>query len=148
MIESATEACRLRWRAMIAYAVMTPAALAALLFLDGRLGPVSFTLRRAAGLVVLAVIVVAQWARARPVGTSGTSDGSEWRKGDIEWRKGDIMNNRIAPQASRRRIYFVTSPFRDPDSMIDEAGRVPTPSPEPVSRGFVMRRSVRAMGRP
>ncbi len=43
------------------------AAMAASLFLDGQLGPVSFILRWAAALTVLAVLVVSRWAPMRPM---------------------------------------------------------------------------------
>src|SRR5579885_168088 len=51
------------------------AAIAGLLFLDGRLGLVSFILRRAASLTILAVLAAAGWARLRPMAETETSGG-------------------------------------------------------------------------
>jgi hypothetical protein len=55
-------------------AVTAITAMAGLLYLDGELGPVSFTLRRAAALTVLAVIAATRWMPMRPVAAPETSD--------------------------------------------------------------------------
>jgi hypothetical protein len=57
VVDEATEEFRPNWRGRVACAVTSLAATGTLLFLDGQLGPLSFTLRRASALAVLAVIV-------------------------------------------------------------------------------------------
>jgi hypothetical protein len=52
-------------RARMGDLISTVAAMAALLFLDGQIGPLSFTLRRAAALAVLAILAV--WCAKRKI---------------------------------------------------------------------------------
>ena len=53
------------------------AAMAALLFLDGHLGPVSFALRRATALAVLSLLAAARWTLIRRAATEAPCGGSE-----------------------------------------------------------------------
>jgi hypothetical protein len=62
---------RLSWRESRDFVAI--AAVVGLLFIDGRLGPVSFALRRATALTAMAAIAVERWRRSdRPVGVQGS----------------------------------------------------------------------------
>ncbi|MFI5454081.1 MAG: DUF4350 domain-containing protein [Isosphaerales bacterium] len=62
------------------YGARLPAVIAAslfsLLFLDGQLGPLSFTLRRATAFAVLAVIAATRWTRGGQVAAPETHNGA------------------------------------------------------------------------
>jgi hypothetical protein len=55
----------------------TTSVMVALLFLDGQLGPLSFTLRRAAALAVLAILAVWRRTGTGPVAAVEPSDGPD-----------------------------------------------------------------------
>jgi hypothetical protein len=63
-------------RGRIECAVTTLAAASALLLLDNQLGPVSFTLRRAAAATVLATLAVLRWTHKSAVAAVEINDGS------------------------------------------------------------------------
>ncbi len=67
-----TVACRRPWRNRLASAAVTIAAMTVLLFLDGQLGPLSFSLRRATALTFLSFIAVPRLSRAIQLALSYT----------------------------------------------------------------------------
>ena len=73
-------------RGRAAGAFVTFAALAALLCLDGRLGPLSFLLRRDVALAVLAVVVVSALGRRGPGDGAARSGGAGRPVRRVGWR--------------------------------------------------------------
>ncbi len=71
MVDDRAEGFRPGWLNRASCAAITPAVTAALLSLDGQLGPVSFTLRRAIALVVIAVVAGFRMGRSRGWGIAG-----------------------------------------------------------------------------